>query len=98
MKKDKPTIGIAFWNYDLFPYLLFGEFTEYKGVTVYVPSYQGYFTPVFTIEKQKGSELAVDINDLAFKRQEAVKELNEKYNKELGNLLSEYGVRNILKR
>lgn len=76
---------MIFWEYDLFPYCLAaqGEFCSKKSA-YYVPNYQMYVSkPLFVMGIKSGMELWRQIKGLKEVRYEAMKIMNEGFDKEL---------------
>lgn len=84
---------IAFWSYDLYPYLLSGSVSRIDGDRVYVDSYSGWFRPKFLLPDTEGAELAAHLKRLEREYKDAKKKLSGGFDKELDTLLA-----NITKR
>jgi hypothetical protein len=60
----------AFWKYDMFPYLLYGEIDEKETKKIdgkihyYVPSYQGYVKPSFSLAGKEGEKMCESLQSL----------------------------------
>lgn len=97
MKKNKV---IAFWKYDLYPYLLSGEVDlkqlpkVWKGkMAYYIPSYSGYYCPEFMLEGKAGDELTNRLKELCQQKRDADKETQTRFQKLLEDELHKFGVR-----
>lgn len=61
VKKNEKSF--AFWKYDMFPYLLWGEIDEKETKKIdgkihyYIPSHQGYIRPQFSLGGKMGEEM-----------------------------------------
>lgn len=65
----------AFWKYDLFPYVLGGEVTEFQGEKVKVKGYDNYlFKPIKVVDLATGKKMKAEIEQA---RQEYEKTLNK---------------------
>lgn len=96
MKKQKL---IAFWKYDLYPYLLWGEIdTKFfpklwkNKLTYYIPSYQSYMAPVFILEGKAGEIMGNYLERLMQDKRNAIKKIDEEYKEHLKRVLKENGV------
>ena len=90
---------MAFWKYDLFPYLLWGEVDDkipdklWKGkIAYYIPSYQGHFVPQFILPIKEGVELGKQIDELKRLKKIEDRYVYDKYMKKLKQTLLESGV------
>lgn len=72
---------IAFWKYDLYPYMLGGKYTEVKKDLVYVPSYQGWYKPTLVLDDERGKRLLETLKSLEKRYKEESKDLLETYKK-----------------
>jgi len=72
------TKNMAFWEYDLFPYLIWGEISTKVGervsggvVSYYIESYQGYVRPLFVLPLKEGKKLATQIDKIKHDKRKA---------------------------
>lgn len=96
MKKQK---FIAFWKYDLYPYLLCGEIDLkfspklWKNrLTYYIPSYQSYMCPEFILEGKNGDNVENYLKRLRQDKINAIKRIDEEYDNQLKRVLQENGI------
>lgn len=99
MSKSK-SVRMAFWKYDLFPYILCGEVDEKHstGDKLYIPSFQGMVSRpglLFTLSIVDGKKLEESIRKIKIERRREERELHEKYMSLLNDALGEYGLRSI---
>lgn len=94
MKKKSKLI--AFWKYDLYPYLLWGEIdTKFppklwkNKLTYYIPSYQSYMAPVFIMEGEDGEIMGNYLYRLKQDKCNAIQKINDEYKNHLKRVLSE---------
>jgi hypothetical protein len=87
---------VAFWKYDLYPYLLWGEIDLkfppklWKNrLTYYVPTYQSYMAPVFILEGKDGDVLCNYLERLRQDKRNAIKRIDEEYKEHLKRVLKE---------
>ncbi len=87
---------MAFWKYDLYPYLLHGEINEKimpllskNRLCYYIDSYQGYYCPEFIVPIKEGRILGNLIDELKNKERLAQKRLREEYVDHLHRILKE---------
>lgn len=90
---------MMFWEYDLFPYLLWGEIDNkvpemlWKGkITYYVESYQSYFCPSFILPIKEGQILANLLIELKRQKKLEISKIDEEYNTRQKRILLENGV------
>ncbi len=85
---------IAFWKYDLFPYLLSGKiFAEHKDKGRYfIESYGNgsIFKSELILDEETGKQLQKDLEDIEKRRSIELKQVKEKYKKELIDIGSKY--------
>jgi hypothetical protein len=85
-------IGYAFWSYDLFPYLVGGEFDEIvEGGLVHVPSYNGRAKPLFILDVKSGRKLRDRLAELRTAHREAVGAVNREFQKNLETIVTDAG-------
>lgn len=87
---------MAFWKYDLYPYLLHGEIDEkqptrlFKGkIGYYISSYQGHFIPEFILPVKEGRILGNLLDELKRQKRNAEKSLLDEYKEHLNRILEE---------
>lgn len=80
---------MAFWKYDLFPYVLCAEGYVQDDGWVYCPSYQSKFFPLKVMEMEDGMKLKDDLAVLTKKRRVFLDTANELWNTALNQLLPE---------
>lgn len=93
------TKKMAFWKYDLFPYLLWGEVSNKHNewikdgvVLYYVEAYQGYIRPLFMLPLKEGKELSAKIEKLKHDKRKADNDIYTKYVNMLSSEISGAGV------
>jgi len=75
---------IAFWHYDLFPYLLSGEVSGFTGKgLVYIEKYQGTFKPLIVLPIKEGTTLQNEIDTLTKEYYSALSQLKTEYSDKL---------------
>lgn len=88
----------AFWYYGLYPYFLGAEIDlskcQHDG-KVYVPSYQGYFTPILILEGDEGVEMIKKMKHLEASYGEAFQDLQSEFKELLLDTVPE--IKKILK-
>lgn len=78
----------AFWKYNLFPYCLGGEVTEFKDGYVFVRGYEGMrFKPTYITDLEHGKNIYEQILDIAGEYQVKKDELREEYSGKVLDLL-----------
>jgi hypothetical protein len=90
---------MAFWKYDLYPYLLYGEIDEKQPtklwknkICYYISSYQGYYAPEFILPVKQGQILANLLDELKSQKRNAEKRLLDEYIEHLNRILKENNV------
>lgn len=61
---------MAFWKYDIFPFILWGGVEYFNGKMVYVEAYQALFHPIKVVEYELGVKMAQELEILKFNEQE----------------------------
>jgi hypothetical protein len=78
----------AFWKYDLFPYCLGAPVESMNGEYAKLTNYGGMEVKFFKIvEGEAGAELNRKITELADSRTQAIRKLNQDFNKALAELI-----------
>lgn len=82
---------IAFWSYDLFPYVLSGEVDPERTRTgpagkVYVPSYQGWFEPLTVLHEEYGKQIADALKKLEADKRHETAIIHETFNERVAAL------------
>ena len=81
----------AFWNYNLFPYLLGDEVEEIKGRTVKPKNYGGmWFTAAFFLPEDQGKDLNKNLERLRGEKQLKKNELDFEFREKLDKVLANY--------
>lgn len=89
---------MAFWKYDMFPYLLWGEVYYMENDKVLVKGYEGIsFYPVLIVEYEFGKKLATELERIKRQRNDNITNINERFNSKLQDLLKEFDVDNLIK-
>jgi hypothetical protein len=82
---------MAFWKYDLFPYLLWGEVGSInKDGLAYIPSYQGSVKAVLILPLEQGRDLADKLERFKIDRLLCIERINVDFRTGLGKLLDKY--------
>ena len=69
MTKTKRILGIAFWKYHLFPFVVSaGPYTARAGDEVYLTGYECWHNPDFTLDVEHGEELQKKLIKLTAER------------------------------
>ncbi len=88
------SIGYAFWSYDLFPYLVGGEFVEIvdEGF-VRVPSYgtNSRVKPLFILDVKSGKELKRRLEALKAALGEVTSAVNREFRQKLDTIVTDAG-------
>lgn len=81
---------VAFWRYDLYPYILGGEATEMddRGY-VHVPSYQGRFKPIKILPYEPGMKLLEKLKELEAEYKNAQADLRGEWENKLERVMPE---------
>lgn len=76
---------IAFWKYDLFPFILWGTIEKTHGEYVETKQHgRGYsFKPLFVLRPEEGEKLIAKLIDLKCRRQNMIDEIEALYRMEL---------------
>ena len=78
----------AFWSYDLYPFVLGGQFTRMDGMgRVYVPNYQSWFAPMKILPLDTGKELFEKLMTLRDEHGAETDLLDRKFNAKAVGLL-----------
>ena len=95
---------MAFWKYDLYPYLLCGEINERQPsklwknkLCYYVDSYQGYYAPEFILPIKEGKILKNYLDELKRQKKIAMDKLQVEYIEHLNRILKEQEVEYVVK-
>ena len=94
-KNPQEVTGLfAFWRYDQYPYVLGAPVTKMDDEgRVYVPDYQGWFTPIKILPLQKGKKLLDALQNredgLESQRRRALAEFDKKWDDTLFVLFPE---------
>lgn len=79
----------AFWSYDLYPYVLWGELIRVnESGRVEVKGYEGYytFTPLFILNKTQGEALISRLESL----KESMASVKRVYNSHVYDIIEKY--------
>lgn len=101
MPTKKPADGYAFWQYDLFPYLLgspidhaAGEERHHKPsnpAAVYVPAYQGFVNPKFVLPNAEGKALCEALDLIKQGKEDHEREVREMFRDLVNDALKAVG-------
>jgi hypothetical protein len=66
---------VAFWKYDIYPYVLYGSVEKINPESgqVYVPTYQGWFNPLAIYPYEKANEVIATLNNLVEKHKDRIR-------------------------
>lgn len=83
---------MAFWKYDLFPYLLWGEIHSIGPCgSVYIESYKRSFKPEFILPIEDGQKLSEQLADLRANKTLEITKIDTEYKNKLRKILYIYG-------
>ena len=90
---------MAFWKYDLFPYMLWAEVND-KIVSpekdaVYVDAYQGFVKPVFVLNNADGKLLSERLASLKSEKREIDTAISERYTGLVNSAINEFASKNV---
>ena len=74
----------AFWDYDLFPYLLGAAVTKFRGrdgktPKAYAPAYGGWVRYKFLLPPKRGAELVSALNELRQAKRQVQKDMDAEF-------------------
>jgi hypothetical protein len=81
--------GYAFWEYDLFPYLLCGKIVGSRCGLLKIEGYGEYlFKPKFILPPEKGKELAQQLNTMKLERDTQIGRVNRAFTGQRENIVA----------
>lgn len=84
---------IAFWHYDLYPYLLWGTIdsnVEDNLAIYHVQEYNFYVQPEFILENKDAQKLISKLNILKENRDNSIKAMRDTYDKFLRDAVQDF--------